>query len=180
MELRHTSQITPDFKNDVEAVSDRAAGGLVISKATGNILVAKRSDQVEHPNKMGIFGGRFDDFESPEEALEREIFEETGYPIFGTYQPLSIFHSPQDDFAYHTHIAFSPDDFSAELNWEHSEATWMTLDEVKAIPKEDLHHGIKALLDNSHVVKELESITQHYQQDLDKEQAVDQENQYSY
>lgn len=177
MKLLHSSQLTPNNKAEIDAASDRAAGALIISKSSGNILIAKRSSEVEHPNKMGIFGGRFDDFETPEEALEREIFEETGYPIFGQYKPLCIFHSPDDDFAYHTQIAFSPDDFEVNLNWEHTESMWISLEDLKTIPVDKLHHGIASLLENDAVINELHSITQHYAL---KDPSVEQERSHSY
>ncbi len=180
MELRHTSQSDADFIHSVQSVSDRAAGGLIIAKDTGNILIAKRSESVENPNKFGIFGGRFDDFETPDEALEREIFEETGYPIYGTYKPLGIFYSEKDDFAYHTHIAFAPTQFEPELNWEHTSAEWISLEALMQIPKEELHHGVSQLLDNIAVINELKSITEHYSNDLSAEPANDHENDLSY
>jgi 8-oxo-dGTP pyrophosphatase MutT (NUDIX family) len=179
-ELKHKSEITPEFSSNVEQASDRAAGGLIISKSTGDILIALRSSEVENPETYGIFGGRFDDFESPEEALEREIFEETGYPIFGTYQQLSIFYSKDSDFAYHTHIAFAPDNFQAELNWEHDSAKWVSLEELTEMNKDKLHQGVAKLIENAAVMSELTIITNHYKSKLSKEHTNDQKNELYY
>jgi 8-oxo-dGTP pyrophosphatase MutT (NUDIX family) len=179
-ELKHKSEITPEFNSLIEKAKDRAAGGLIISKSTGDILIALRSSEVENPDTYGIFGGRFDDFELPEDALEREIFEETGYPIFGTYQQLSVFYSEEHDFVYHTHVAFAPDNFQAVLNWEHSSAEWVSLEELKKINKDKLHHGISKLIENKAVIKELTAITSYYKQKLNKEQTNDQKNEISY
>ncbi|MAW98076.1 MAG: hypothetical protein CMN72_00135 [Sphingomonas sp.] len=180
MELRHSSQNTKDFNELVGNASDRAAGGLIISKSSGNILIAMRSSEVEHPDRLGIFGGRFDDYESPEEALEREIFEETGYPIFGPYKPLSISYDRESDFAYHTHIAFAPDDFEPDLNWEHTKAEWVSLDELVSKEPNQLHHGIAQLLQNEAVINELKSITNHYLNNMSKERSNDLDNEFSY
>lgn len=177
MSIHHTSEITSRIRDNIENASDRAAGAIIVSKQSGKILIGERSDEVEHPNKLGIFGGRFDDFESPENALEREIFEETGYPIFGRYKPLSVYLSEDNAFVYHTHIAFAPTDFEPELNWEHADASWMSLEELKSIPKENLHHGIALLLDNTPSMTELTLITNHY---MNKEQSVKSEPSHSY
>lgn len=178
--LSHHSKVTPELQEQLDNASDRAAGGIVISKSTGNILLGMRSSQVEDPSTYGIFGGRFEDYESPEEAVEREIFEETGFPIFGTQLPLSVFYSKENDFAYHTQIAMAPNDFKSELNWEHDKAEWMSLEQVLAIPKDKIHHGLAKTLENPDVIAELKKITGHYLSNSLKEQANDSENNLSY
>ncbi len=179
-ELRHTSEITPVFADKIRNASFKAAFGLIISKETGNLLVALRSSEVASPNTYSIFGGQFDDYESPDEALEREIFEETGYPIFGTYKPLSIQYDSNNDAAFHTHIAFSPEDFEPQLNWEHDSAEWMSLEKLKEIPENMLHQGMLQLINNPLVFDEILKITQHYTQNMNKECAVKRNDSFDY
>jgi 8-oxo-dGTP pyrophosphatase MutT (NUDIX family) len=174
-DFKHSSEISLNLRARIEGASDTAAGGLIISKSTGNILIALRSDSVEDPETYGIFGGRVDHFESPEEALEREIFEETGYPIFGTYQELGVLYSEDNDFSYHTHIAYSPTDFVPNLNWEHTKAEWVSLEALLDMDKNTLHYGVAALLDNKSAISDLTNITNHYLNKVNKEQANEQE-----
>jgi len=178
--LLHYSKIPPNLSQEIETAKDRAAGGLIISKSSGNILLGLRSNEVESPNKYGVFGGRFDDFESPEEALEREIFEETGYPLFGGYKPLCVYYDEATQFAYHTQVALTDHDFSPELNWEHSEAKWLSLKEVLNIPEHDLHEGLALALSEPDVIKELTNITNHFKVKSFKNDSVEQDTDFSY
>ncbi|MDD5726797.1 MAG: NUDIX domain-containing protein [Patescibacteria group bacterium] len=63
-------------------------------EATAGILVflqKRAKDAVRHPDDFGFFGGGMEPGESPEQALERETWEElsfkpTGYDFLGVYE----------------------------------------------------------------------------------------------
>ena len=126
---------------------DQGAGVLPICRSTGRILVAMRSEFVNEPNTWGIFGGAMDEGETPHEAAERELTEETGYN--GKFQliPAYIYVSPDKTFKYYNFIGIVEEEFAPEYDWETESSEWMTLEELmKAEPK---HFGLEKLLKES-------------------------------
>lgn len=126
---------------------DQGAGILPICRKTGRLLVAMRGEQVNEPHTWGIFGGKMDDGETPEEAANRELTEESGYTGKFEIIPAFIYVSPDEKFKYNNFIGIVEDEFQPEYDWETEYAKWMTLDELlKAKPK---HFGLRKLLDKS-------------------------------
>lgn len=124
------------------------SGVLIISKKTGRILITLRSRKVNEPNRWSVIGGKLDDGENdPKQAAIREMQEEIGY--YGQFEliPAYIFHTPDKSFEYHNFICLVEDEFKPHLNYESSEAKWVTLSELEDIsPK---HFGLVELLKHS-------------------------------
>jgi 8-oxo-dGTP pyrophosphatase MutT (NUDIX family) len=139
-----------DYSNDSGADfwGNVGAGILPISKKTGRILIALRSDEVNEPGTWGIFGGRIDDpnNETPEEAAKRELYEESGHKdILLKMIPSYIYEIP--GFKYYNFIGIVKNEFNPILDWETEDYKWVTFDELNKIrPK---HFGLEALLKNS-------------------------------
>lgn len=118
----------------------QAAGCIFISKDTGRILLALRSDEVMEPHTWGTWGGKIDAGENPVDAIHREIDEETGYD--GTFKISHIYTYRDGDFRYYNYIVLVPTEFSPQLNWEHDASKWVEYGEWPS----PLHFGLAELL----------------------------------
>lgn len=116
------------------------AGGLFYAEDTGRYLIAKRSSQVNEPNTWGTWGGKLDGDETFEEALDREIREETGYDGPYRLRHLSTFQS--GDFVFNNYLIIVPREFKPKHSWETSDHRWV---EVGQWPK-PLHFGMRSLI----------------------------------
>lgn len=127
---------------------DQAAGILPISRRTGRILVPFRSGKVHLGNTWGVWGGKVDadDLDVGEAAL-REFAEEAKFEGRMDLVEAYRFEDPDSDFTYQNFLGLVEDEFDPALNWETSEAQWMTLEEVREL--QDKHFGLEALLRNS-------------------------------
>lgn len=139
-----------DNKHGARFWGDQGAGVLIICSKTERLLVAMRGEQVNEPNTWGIFGGKMDEGETPHEAAERELVEESGYTGKFELIPAYIYIAPGNKFRYHNFIGIVEEEFQPEYDWETQYAEWMTLDElIKIEPK---HFGLKKLLEKSMVL----------------------------
>src|SRR6185295_4472744 len=69
-----------------------AVGAMIQHDPTGKILLLKRAAPADDlPGIWADMGGRIKQFEEPEEALRREVREETGLEI-EVLKPLVVFH----------------------------------------------------------------------------------------
>jgi 8-oxo-dGTP pyrophosphatase MutT (NUDIX family) len=118
----------------------QGAGGLFYCPATGRYLVSHRSLLVNEPNTWGTWGGKIDENESPEEALKREIKEETGYK--GTYSLKHIYTYTDNDFKFYNYIIEVPEEFEPNHSWETQGHEWVTLNDMP----QPMHYGLKALI----------------------------------
>lgn len=124
-----------------------AAGILPICTKTKRLLIALRSEDVMEPNTYGIFGGKLDDDEKDVKKVAiRELFEETEFNAAITLIPAYIFED--SNFKYHNFLGLVIEEFEPILNWENSDAKWLTFDEVLKLPNK--HYGLKALLKESY------------------------------
>lgn len=95
----------------------------LIRNPEGKILVLKRSDHDDH--KPGVWetpGGGIDHEQPPQEALEREILEETGLTVI-VKEPFNVFTFRKDTGEFKVGITFLCDWVSGEvrLSDEHTE-----------------------------------------------------------
>lgn len=99
----------------------------IIRSTEGKILVLKRSDKDDH--KPGVWetpGGGIDHEEAPQEALEREVLEETGLTV-RVKEPFNVFTFRKDTGEFKVGITFLCDWKTGEvaLSHEHSDYRWI-------------------------------------------------------
>lgn len=123
-----------------------AAGCIFLARDTGRILLARRSNEVSYePNTWAGWGGKLDDNETPLQAAEREVEEETGFRGNYKVNHLWTFNDPETGFRYHNYLVVVPKEFTPRLNWENDDYEWV---EFGSWPR-PLHWGIELLLQNS-------------------------------
>lgn len=132
---------------------DEAAGCIFISKETGRILLAHRSSRIEfEPNTWAGWGGKIDPGETPLQAVEREVEEESGFSGDYKINPIWTFEDPESEFKYYNYIVIVQHEFTPQLNWENDSSKWVEYGEWP----EPLHYGIVALLQNKgHTIKKI-------------------------
>ena len=118
----------------------QGAGAIFVAEDTGRILLQHRSPYVNEPNTWGVIGGAIDAGEDPQEAMEREVHEETGYNGQMRVEKLYVFQSGK--FRYTNFLVIVPHEFSPRHGWESQDHVWTTLDDLP----EPLHFGFKAAL----------------------------------
>jgi len=107
----------------------------------GKIFVAKRAaTKLTFPGSYELIGGHVDPGEQPVAALEREIMEELGVRV-KVGQVVDVF-TYESEGMFKVEICYlcSLEDPTAEptLNpADHSEARWITVDEIPQLQKED-------------------------------------------
>lgn len=116
------------------------AGGVFYAEDTKRYLIAKRSAYVNEPNTWGTWGGKLDEDETPEEALEREIVEETGY--VGPYELEYIYTFKDGGFQFDNYLIIVPHEFEPDHSWETSGHKWVSFGKWP----NPLHFGMKALI----------------------------------
>lgn len=136
-----------------------AAGVLPICKSTGRILMAKRQHNVDHGDVWAGFGGKLESKlgESEENVInvaKREFTEETGYKDYYSFVPSYIYITPKGTFKFYNFIGIFENEFEPELNEEHSQYKWFSMQEINELAKEDIHFGVKLLfLNDPDIVK---------------------------
>jgi 8-oxo-dGTP pyrophosphatase MutT (NUDIX family)/GH24 family phage-related lysozyme (muramidase) len=125
---------------------DEAAGCIFIAKDTGRILLAHRSKTIEYePNTWAGWGGKLDGDETPVQAVEREVEEETGFSGDYKINHIWTFKDPESDFVYYNYIVIIPHEFTPKLNWENDRSKWTEYGEWP----HPLHYGMEALFNNA-------------------------------
>jgi len=121
----------------------RGAGAIFLAKKTGRLLIAHRSKHVEQPGTWGTWGGAIDLDETPKDAVEREVREESGYNGRFKLVPLYVFKS--GTFQYHNFLVMVDEEFTPRLDWENQGYEWV---EYGNWP-EPMHFGLKELIQHS-------------------------------
>ena len=117
----------------------------IIRRNDWKILVLKRSNKDDHkPGVWETVGGGMDKEESPQEALVREIAEETGL-VVSIDSPFNVFTFKKDTGEFKVGITFLCEYVSGEvkLSDEHSEYRWIEpgeFSEMQSVPS--LHKEI--------------------------------------
>lgn len=129
----------------------RAAGCLVLARATGRILFPLRSDAVMEPGTWGTWGGAINTREDPAAAAEREATEELGHSLLAEKAvPLYVFRD--GSFSYHNFLVVVPNEFVPRLNWESRRAEWRDFGDWPS----PLHPGLRRLLADPRSLRTLE------------------------
>ncbi len=102
------------------------------------VLFLKRQSFISEPNTWGMPGGHVEKGESVEEAVVREVFEETGLD-FSESPPRFVkkvyVRYPHVDFVYYMFAKHLDGQPAIQLNpEEHTEYRWMTLDTAVTEP----------------------------------------------
>lgn len=99
----------------------------IIRREDGKVLVLKRSDKDDHkPGVWETVGGGMDKEESPQEALLREISEETGL-VVSVGSPFNVFTFKKETGEFKVGITFLCQYVSGDvtLSDEHTEYAWI-------------------------------------------------------
>lgn len=104
----------------------------------GKFLVMLRNSDKDEGNKWGTPGGKVEQGETREAAMQREVVEETGLVIapddFKFFQTIYVRY-PRYDFIFHEYSADVSDTAELALNTaEHQEARWVTPEEALTMP----------------------------------------------
>jgi len=114
---------------------------VVVLNSSGEVLLLKRSKKCLNPGKWDLPGGHIDKDETINEAIQREMLEETGLKV--TVGPiLDAVEFPKDHKAFKTekrglrYIAFVQGEEEVHLEEaEHSESRWLPLDDAEKLLK---------------------------------------------
>jgi 8-oxo-dGTP diphosphatase len=99
----------------------------IIRRSDGKILVLKRSSKDDHkPGVWETVGGGMDREETPQEALLREVSEETGLTV-SVNNPFNVFTFKKDTGEFKVGITFLCDYLGGEvmLSDEHADCRWI-------------------------------------------------------
>jgi 8-oxo-dGTP diphosphatase len=123
-----------------------ALGAVIEHPETGRILLLKRAEDVDWlPGVWEDIGGRMKQFEKPEDALRREVREESGLEI-EIVKPINVFHlfhgemTARNELIIITYWCRAASDVVV-LSHEHSEYRWMLPEEALQLAE---HPGVKA------------------------------------
>lgn len=138
---------------------NRAGGAMFFCTTTNRFMVVLRSDEVLQPNTIGVIGGAIDSGEDVEEAILREIHEETGISpnssnLIGLKE---LFIYKDGSFRYYNFLALVREEFVPELNWENSEHYWLTYAQLKS--QKNLHFGMTAMFEDAECDRILNKLT---------------------
>ena len=128
---------TPEMNED-DGASDGASDGVkenalaIIVNDDRQILLLKRSDapDIWQPNKWALVGGGVEEGESPIQAVQREIYEETKLVVEKFKEKFTIQRNP-DSIEYIFITKYEGDPYSIELNFEHTAYGWFSPEEMK-------------------------------------------------
>ncbi|MFZ1719828.1 MAG: NUDIX domain-containing protein [Candidatus Moraniibacteriota bacterium] len=124
----------------------------IIRRKDGKILILKRSVSDDHlPEVWETVGGGMDTEETPQEALQREIREETGLEV-SVGEPFNVFTFRKQTGEFKVGITFLCDteDDTVVLSHEHSEYRWIEPAEFpnfKSVPSlyEEIDRYVKSV-----------------------------------
>lgn len=132
--------VKPGFKLRTRRVSagretGEGAGALFYAEDTGRFLLLKRSMDSDDGGTWCSLGGGRDrlpsgEFESVPTTVRREAFEEGGFPMDAqcTLKFIDTFEHG-DSFKFHNFIGMVPNEFTPELNDEHTAFQWAKWDD---------------------------------------------------
>jgi 8-oxo-dGTP pyrophosphatase MutT (NUDIX family) len=113
--------------------SQTGAWAVIYCPSAGTFLFGKRSSLVNKPGLWNFFGGHVDAGESPREALQRELIEETGFRVadsdllsFGGASGADVHEIGYVEALRELHyfLLLTEREIEPHLNEEHSEFRW--------------------------------------------------------
>lgn len=119
-------------EENTEHSQPKAAGCIIVAEDTGRWCLQQRSDTVSDPGVWSTWGGGVEPGETLEQTVRRELAEEGGYQ--GPARLKHVHTSPQ----YATYIAFVPNEFEPEINYESKDWCWVDPDQLPT----PLHPGL--------------------------------------
>ena len=131
------------------------SGTLFYSLSTKTYLLLRRAEG-RTKGSWGLVGGTNEGFETPWEALQREIQEEIGsLPDIKKTIPLETFISTDQRFHFHTYLCAVEQEFIPILNNEHNGYAWV----VSGGWPKPLHPGLRNTLSSKINQNKLETLT---------------------
>ena len=115
---------------------------LVLLNQKGEILLLERSAKSSSPHSWDFPGGGVDAGESFEEAVKRELKEETTLGLSNLRPIGSVRVLEGEDEALIMGYCATTNDTDITLSWEHESYRWVNLDEVNTLDLRDLHTQI--------------------------------------
>lgn len=121
---------TPRLNEDKKELKKNAV--VVIVDEDNKILLLKRSSdpKIWQPSKWALVGGGIEKNETPQQAIEREITEETGLEIKKFIKSFSIQRNP-DSIEHIFACRYEGDPTDIRLNEENTNYGWYDVDEMK-------------------------------------------------
>lgn len=102
----------------------------VIVNSGNKILLLKRSEKSDWgAGQYALAGGRIDNGETPENAVRREIFEETGLILNSFNERYNLTRDDNSEFIFA--VRHTGDDTDVKLNPEHESYGWFDISEIK-------------------------------------------------
>ncbi len=124
----------------------QGAGCIILARSTDRILLCHRSKDVEQPHTWGNWGGAIDPGETPEEAAQREAYEESGHP--GPFEAIPLFVFESGSFRYSNFLVVVDDEFTptppSRQNWETQGHQWCEWGQWP----QPLHFGLVSLFND--------------------------------
>lgn len=143
--MKHNIQVFEQKPTDFIPKIEVAAAYIEVD---GKILFLQLPENDEHSKRWGVPAGKFEQGETAENALKRELFEETGISVTANDSVSSIgrlyMRKPQFDYVYHAFKVDLKNVPEIILSDEHIAYGWVSTDEAKKL---DLLDGAEYALD---------------------------------
>jgi len=117
-----------------------AAGAAIVASSTGRILLQLRAPHLSAGGTWSLVGGGIEPGESPEQALFREITEETGAVLAGN--PQHLYTNKKKHLHYLSYLLRIPEEFEPVNSEESAEHRWVDATDLP----QPLHPGMKPLV----------------------------------